>query len=137
MIMVSIHLGTMIETVVDEAGDELTWEYEAGPVIFQRYSLKNALLRVDLPTDLQPGQSITLSMTFETKFPESLSSDESVHRNFYTWRFDWNPIAIPTADLIDGTYFSDQRPYYERIFPASLYSLTLTVPSNFTVVTGA
>jgi len=122
--------------VVDEAGNALNWAYEDGPETFQSYSLEQNLLKVDLPTTLAPGQSTTVVVEFETKFPSSLNTDQSFHKNIYTWRFAWNPVAVTATDLVDGKYHSEGQDYVRWRYPAALYEMSFTVPDHYTVVTG-
>lgn len=125
-----------IKAVFDDAGNALDWSYEDGPQTFQTYSLAQNLLRVELSGTLDPGNSTTVSIDFETKFPNRTSPDASYHEGGYTWRFAWNPVAVPATELLDGDYLSPQRPYYRSIYPAALYELTLTVPLEFEVASG-
>ncbi len=122
--------------VIDEAGNALSWSYEAGPETFQSYSLEQNLLKVDLPNTLAPGQAITVVVEFETRFPSSLNTDQSFHQNIYTWRFAWNPVAVTATDLVDGKYHSEGQDYVRWRYPAALYEMSFTVPDHYTVVTG-
>ncbi len=126
-----------INAVTLPDGTTLNYELLEGPKIFQTYSLKDTLMRVDLPQELAPDGGIEIKIEFETKFPAVLSRDEGHHNKIYTWRFGWNPIAIPARELIDGQYLSDQRPYYKWQYPAAFYDVTLTVPKEYEVAAGA
>lgn len=121
---------------VTDGTNDMAWAYETGPETFQSYSLEKNLLRVELAETLAPGQQTTVVIEFETKFPNSLDPDESFHRNLYTWRFAWNPVAVNAADLVDGKYHSEGQDYVRWRYPAALYEMTLTVPDHYTVVTG-
>jgi len=118
-------------------GTALNYELLEGPKVFQIYSLKDTLMRVDLPQELAPAGSIEIRIEFETKFPAVLSPDEGYHNKIYTWRFGWNPIAIPAKELIDGQYLSEKRAYYKWQLPAAFYDVTLTVPKEYEVAGGA
>lgn len=126
-----------INTVALPDGTTLNYELLEGPKVFQTYSLKDTLMRVDLPQELAPAANIEIKIGFETKFPAVLSPDEGYHKNIYTWRFGWNPIAISAKELIDGEYLSDQRAYYKWQLPAAFYDVTLTVPEDYEVAAGA
>ncbi len=128
---------TRIHSVTDLEGAPLPYELLEGPAIFQTYSRKDTLLRVELPKELPPGEPAKLIIRFSTKFPHSLRGDRAHYRGVYTWRFGWNPIAIPAQELIDGEYLSPQRAYYKNILPAALYDLTLTLPKSYRAVIGA
>jgi len=125
-----------IHSVTDEAGKPLLYELLEGPAIFQTYSLRDTLLRVELPQSLAPGARTKLILQFTTKFPKTLRGDEGYHRQVHTWRFGWNPVAIPAQELIGGEYISSKRSYYKYLLPAALYDLTLTLPKEYEAAIG-
>lgn len=125
-----------ITEVTDGEGNALDWRYQTGPASLQTYSLEQNLLRVTLSQALEPGQSVVVRLKFETKFPNVISPDQGYHGLRYTWRFGWNPVAVPATELIEGEYLSDARPYYPQVYPAALYDLKLTVPSGYDVASG-
>jgi len=125
-----------VQDVTDGDGNALPWRYEAGPAAFQTYSLAQTLLAVELPAPLAPGAQATVEIRFETKFPHSNAPDEGRHQDHYTWRFAWNPVAVPAQQLIDGNYVDPQKDFHRWIYPAALYELTLTVPEDFRVASG-
>jgi len=126
-----------IERVADVDNQGLDYELLAGPDIFQKFSLEDNLLRVDLPTALQPGESVRVFIEFRTKFPHTYRGDQAHYRENFSWRFGWNPIAVPATDLIDGKYISDERPYYKFALPAGIYQLNLTLPDEYVAAVGA
>lgn len=128
---------TRVEEVTDVSGNPLSYRLERGPDFFQTYSLDEALLRVKLPEPLAAGKRVTLALRFATKFPLTLRGDEARYQGVYTWRYGWNPVAIPADQLIDGRYISSERPYYPYVLPAALYELTLTLPQGYRVAMGA
>ena len=121
---------TRIRAVADSAGQPLPYELLEGPAIWQTYSLQDTLLRVHLAKPLPPGESTTLVIEFATKFPYTLRGDQAHYRGVYTWRFGWNPIALPKplASIKDEERF---------VLPAAVYELTLTLPSDYQVAVGA
>ncbi len=90
-----------------------------------------------MPTELKAGEEITLDLEFETKFPHTLSGDQSYHRGVYTWRFGWHPIAVPAENLIDGQYISEKKPYYKYEIPAGRFQVNISVPLDYRLATGA
>jgi hypothetical protein len=126
-----------IDSITDGEGNALSYELMEGPAVFQTYSLADTLLRVELPHPLPPGERVELMISFTTKFPHTLRGDEGRYLGVYTWRFGWNPIAIPASELIEGEYLSEKRPYYKFLLPAALYELTLTLPSEYEAAIGA
>ncbi len=117
-------------------GDALNFALERGPDWFQTYSLDDTVLRVDLPQPVAPGETITVVIEFETKFPHITGPDEGFHNGIFTWRFGWSPIPVPAPELIDGRYIAP-RPYYKFLMPAALYELELTLPEEYVVAVGA
>ena len=128
---------TKIERVQDVTDEDLKYEMLEGPAIFQTFSLKDNLLEVKLPQALEPGSRTQITVHFRTKFPHSFRGDDAYYRDTYTWRFGWNPIAIPAQDLISGEYISDERPYYQFALPSGLYELNLTLPTEYVAALGA
>lgn len=126
-----------IESVSTADGQELAYQLEASPPEFQTYSLEDTLLRVDLPEELAPGKSISIKIAFTTKLPHMQTGDQCYHRQIYTWRFGWNPIAVPAKGLVNGEYISEQKPYYRYELPAGFYEVRLTVPADYLVAAGA
>lgn len=127
---------TKIHQIETSDGSPLEFELERGPDWFQTYSLNDTVLRVGLPQPLAPGETTTLVIDFETKFPRITGPDEGFHNGVFTWRFGWSPIPVPASELIDGRYIA-QRPYYKFLMPAALYELELTLPEEYVVAAGA
>lgn len=125
-----------IFTVRTIAGATLAFSLERGPDWFQTYSLEDTVLRVELPQPLAPGETITIVIEFETKFPNITGPDEGYHNGIFTWRFGWSPIPVPASELVDGRYIAP-RPYYKFLMPTALYELELTLPEEYTVAAGA
>lgn len=120
---------TKIKGVKDEAGQSLNFHYEKAPEIIQNYSLENGIGVVKLPQPLEPGESLSLEIAFETRFPENyLMGDESYFRETYTWRFVWNPILR----FRDNGAWSDKMTW-----GAGDYRVRLRVPAEFKVASGA
>lgn len=127
---------TKVFSVKTLDANALEFALERGPDWFQTYSLDDTVLRVDLPQPLAPGETITVVIEFETKFPHITGPDEGVHNGIFTWRFGWSPIPVPTTELIDGRYITP-RPYYKFLLPAALYELELTLPEDYVIAVGA
>lgn len=126
-----------ILSVTDAQGAKLRYELQEGPAIFQTYSLKDALLRVELPRPLPPGETVTLVIRFSTRFPLTTRGDQGRYRDTFTWRFGWYPIAVPAAELVRGEYLAPERPYYRLALPSALQEVTITVPKDYQVAVGA
>ena len=126
-----------IRAVTDGNDEPLNYQLQAGPAIFQTYSLERTLLRVELPQALASGARTTVVIHFTTQFPESYQGDESHFNGVYAWRFGWHPIAIPSDQLQDGDYVAEDRDYYPYLLPAARYELNLTAPQDLTVAIGA
>lgn len=127
---------TKIFTVRTITGASLSFALERGPDWFQTYSLDETVLRVDLPQPLAPGETVTIVIEFETKFPHITGPDEGYHNGIFTWRFGWSPVPVPATELIDGRYITE-RPYYKFLLPTALYELELTLPDEYVVAVGA
>lgn len=128
---------TRIDAVWDGEGEPLAYDLLDGPANFQTFSLREVVLKINLSQPLQPGQSTDVSLEFVTRFPETTRGDEGYFRNVYTWRFGWNPIAVPSADLENGEYLSEERAYYGRALPTGMYDLTLRMPREYEAAIGA
>jgi len=126
-----------IHSVTDGEGNPLSYKLMEGPAIFQTYSLADTLMRIELPQSLPPGGRAKLIVSFTTKFPHTLRGDEGRYLGVHTWRFGWNPIAIPAGELIGGEYISKERPYYKFLLPAALYEVALTLPKGYEAAIGA
>lgn len=129
-----------IKGVFKKDGEEwlkLSYTLIEAPSIIQTYSLKDGILKVELPKELPPGGDVTLKMDFVTKFPHVLVGDQGRYGGTYTWRFGWNPVAIPAKNLIGGEYISQQKPYYKYELPSAFYEVFLTVPGDLEVAGGA
>jgi hypothetical protein len=118
---------TRIISAQDGAGQPLEFELEALPPFYITFSLKDVLLRVQLPQPLEPGRRTEISIEFETKFAQALIADNSVYRGIYIWRFGWNPIVY-SPEILAGERFE---------LPAAHYRVELTVPKEFVVAAGA
>jgi hypothetical protein len=127
---------TRVFSVKTPDGATLDFALERGPDWFQTYSLDETLLRVALPQPLAPGESVTVVIDFETKFPHITGPDEGFHNGIFTWRFGWSPIPVPASELIDGRYIAP-RPYYKFLMPTARYELELTLPDEYVVAVGA
>lgn len=123
-------------TVRTLTGATLAFTLERGPDWFQTYSLDETLLRIELPQPLAPGETVTVVIEFETKFPHITGPDEGFHNGIFTWRFGWSPIPVPASELRDGRYIAP-RPYYKFLMPTALYELELTLPDEYVVAAGA
>ncbi|MBI3660417.1 hypothetical protein HY230_08110 [Candidatus Acetothermia bacterium] len=128
--------GVEILSVKDANGNALKYALQTGPDSFQTYSLKDTLLRVELAQPLAQGTQTRIKIEFSTKFPHISGADEGWHSDIYTWRFAWNPVAIPARELIQGEFISNKRAYYKFDLPASTYELTLTIPEEYTAAIG-
>jgi len=118
---------TRVREVVDEEGVPLDFEYEVLPPYYATFSLEDALLRVHLPEEVEPGERVQISMEFETKFARARIGDMKVTDGVYIWRWGWNPIVY-TDEQIDEERFE---------LPSAHYELELTVPADFVVAGGA
>ena len=128
---------TRIKRVQNISDEDLEFELLEGPAIFQTFSLADNLLEVKLSETLPPGARIQFSIEFSTRFPHTFRGDDAYYRDTYTWRFGWNPIAIPAKDLLLGEYISEERPYYQFALPAGIYELDLTLPVEYVAALGA
>ena len=118
---------TKILAVTDEDGASLEHQLESLPPLLTTYSLADGVLRVALPQPLGSGEATTVVIDFETKFSRALSGDNNVYRGIYTWRFGWNPIALPEKSV--------EQAKFE--LPAAFYRVELTVPADYAVAAGA
>ncbi len=125
-----------INSVQSAEGTALKFHLENGPDMFQTYSLKETLLRVELPAPLAPGATITLIIDFDTKFAHINGPDEGFYRETFTWRFGWHPIPVPAAELRNGGYSQSDRPYFKYLLPNYLYELELNLPQEYVVAAG-
>lgn len=125
-----------INSVKSAAGTELSFVLETGPDMFQTYSLKETLLRVDLPMPLAPGETVTLMIDFDLKFPHVAGPDEGFSQGTFTWRFGWYPVPVPASELISGRYHKSDRPYFKYLLPNYLYELELNLPQEYVVAAG-
>jgi hypothetical protein len=125
-----------INSVKSAEGTELPFRLESGPDMFQTYSLKDTLLRVDLPAPLAPGETVTLVIDFDLKFPHVAGPDEGFSQGTFTWRFGWHPVPVPASELIQGRYSKDDRPYFKYLLPNYLYELELNLPQEYVVAAG-
>ncbi len=126
---------TKVFSVKTPDGQALEFALERGPDWFQTYSLDDTVLRIALPQALAPGETVTVVIDFETKFPHITGPDEGFHGETFTWRFGWSPLPVPATELTDGRYIAP-RPYYKFLMPAALYELELTLPDEYTVAAG-
>jgi hypothetical protein len=126
---------TKIFSVKTPDGQALEFALERGPDWFQTYSLDDTVLRIALPQPLAPGETVTVVIDFETKFPHITGPDEGFHSEIFTWRFGWSPIPVPATELRDGRYVAP-RPYYKFVMPAALYEMELTLPTEYVVAAG-
>ncbi len=127
---------TRIEAVTTPEGEELEYELMASPPELQTYSLQDTILRVDLPQPLPPSQTVSVRIEFTTKFPHMITGDQSYHRHTYTWRFGWNPIAVPPSALLNGEYLAEEKEYYKYLLPAAWYEAQLTLPADYVLASG-
>ena len=116
-----------IKAVAGEAGEELEHELLESPPELQTYSLEDTILRVRLPQPLPSGQTAAVKIEFTTKFPHMIVGDQCYHRDIYTWRFGWHPIAISASALADGRF----------ILPAAWYEAEFTIPEDYVLASGA
>lgn len=126
-----------IERVAMAGGGELPYELMESPPELQTYSLKDTILRVELPEPLEPGQTTSVEIEFATKFPHMVVGDMCHHREIYTWRFGWNPIAVPARSLAEGFPRSPAEEYFKFELPAAWYEVELTLPEAYILAAGA
>ncbi|MCR4404264.1 MAG: hypothetical protein NUW06_03070 [Candidatus Acetothermia bacterium] len=126
-----------VQAVTDEGGEPLQHELLESPPEVQTYSLKDTFLRVALPAPLAPGQTASVKIEFATKFPEMVVGDQCHHREIYTWRFGWHPIAIPAESLVEGFPQPPPGGYYKFELPAAWYEAELTLPKEYVLAAGA
>ncbi|MFQ6090639.1 MAG: M1 family aminopeptidase, partial [Candidatus Bipolaricaulia bacterium] len=69
--------------------------------------------------------------------PQMVVGDQSYHRDIYTWRFGWNPIAIPASELIAGRYLAEEKRYYRFVLPAAWYEAEFSIPEDYILASGA
>ena len=124
-----------VGAVTDDQGQALEYELQALPPALQTYSLKGTLLLVHLPGPLAPGGSFKLKLEFTTKFPQMITGDQCYHRDIYTWRLGWNPIAVPASLLHDGRLATDDHFRFE--LPAAWYEATFSIPKDYILASGA
>lgn len=107
---------TKVEAVVWEPeGAPLDYELLPAPASYQTYSLKDVLLRVQLPGE--PGE---MRIDFRTRFPHVWVEPGRLE-DIYTWRFGWHPILLPAAP--DGTL--------PLLLPFHSYALELELPPGW------
>ncbi|MDH5547546.1 MAG: M1 family aminopeptidase [Gammaproteobacteria bacterium] len=120
---------TVIEDIENGKGEKLAFSLEQAPTIFQKYSLNDVLLRIQLPLVITPGEIQELKIKFTTVFSQHKYGDQNYWQEIYNWRFGWNPIELASKD---GKWDFDSF----RLVPA-MYKLRLEVPKGFEVVAGA
>ncbi|MGQ9478226.1 MAG: M1 family aminopeptidase [Candidatus Bipolaricaulia bacterium] len=118
-------------------GERLEYELLESPPELQTYSLKDTLLRVRLPKPLLPGQTASVELAFLTKFPAMTVGDQCHHREIFTWRFGWNPIAIPAKSLVEGFPQPPAEGYLKFELPSAWYEAELTLPKDYILASGA
>lgn len=126
-----------VRAVTTATGEEIAYELLESPPEMQTYSLKDTVLRVALPAPLAPGQSTSVKIEFATKLPHMVVGDQCYHREIYTWRFGWNPIAIPAEALAERGPFSAGEGYQRFELPAARYEAELTIPKDYLLAAGA
>ncbi len=118
---------TRVDAVNDADGNALPYRLEDSAPTLQTYSLQNALLVIELPQPLDPGDTTTFEMRFQTHFARALLADNCVYRDTYVWRFGWHPIVIDDATASHGAFE----------LPGADLRVTLTVPSTYHAYGGA
>jgi len=120
---------TKISKVTGPDGEELNYATESLPPFSQTYSLKDTILRIELPNQLKPGESTSLVIDFSTRVPRKKIGDEEYYRGVYTWRFGWYPTLTP-AEWWTGY---DREVYSEIKMPNADYEVGLNLPEEFQV----
>ncbi len=107
---------TKIEGVVWEpTGESLPYELLPAPATMQTYSLRDVLLRVDLP-----GTEGELRIDFRTRFPHVWLEPGRLG-DIYTWRFGWHPLLLPAAP---------EEPF-PLVLPFHHYTVELDLPEGW------
>ena len=118
---------TEIRAVRDAEGADLAYRLASAPEVVTTYSLEDGLLWIELPASLAPGERVTLSVDFATKFSAGLIMDQCLYRDVFVWRFAWNPVAIPQQATSQSRFE----------LPAAEYVVELNVPEGWVVAGGA
>jgi hypothetical protein len=126
-----------VEEVTAPTGERLEYELLESPPELQTYSLKDTILRVRLAEPLGPGQTASVKLAFLTKFPAMIVGDQCHHREIFTWRFGWNPIALPAEGLGEGFPQPPPEGYFKFALPAAWYEAELTLPKGYVLASGA
>ncbi len=127
---------TKIAAVTTEDDKTLNWQLEAAPPALQTYSLRETLLRVDLPEPLAPGAKGKLKIEFTSKFPDQKWVSPSHHQGIYVWQFrPWYPAALPAKTLALGRP-AEQGKALKLENPSAWVRVRLTVPEKFKVAAG-
>ncbi len=120
---------TKIEQVTGPEGNELDYEMEKRPPTNQTFSLEKTAMRVELKSELDPGEKTSIDLRFATKFPHKKTGDEEVFKGAYTWRFGWHPTLAPA----DWWKSYDREVYSQVVMEKADYRVELDVPEDFVV----
>lgn len=126
-----------VEEVTTLKGEPLEYELLEAPPELQTYSLKDTILRVRLGEPLEPGQTASVELAFLTKFPAMVVGDMCHHREIFTWRFGWNPIALSASGLSEGFPQLPPGGYFKFVLPSAWYEAELTLPKDYVLASGA
>jgi hypothetical protein len=110
------------------------------PPSWQTYSLDDTALAIDLPDDVTSDPVlVTLRLAFTTEIPRNSLGDQGITAEVLTWRFGWFPTLFPSQEEIveeDGQIAYAGRESFPLTFPWTRLDATVTVPSEFDLITG-
>ncbi len=127
-----------VEMLQPQSDKTLPFRFLSLPHAIQTFSLQHTVLAVDLP--LAENQTITLRIRFSTHIPRITTGDQGIEQQILTWRFGWYPLLAhdqPQWNEQNEVLLSKSTEGFPLEFPAADYSVTITLPTKYTLVCGS
>ncbi len=120
----------------EEALRPLQFDLLAAPPAMQTFSLEKTILAIRLDRPLAVGETISIQVSFRTRFPHIKSGDMGHFQRIYTWRFGWHPILTSFQGTEAEAMLAGKIPWRFEL-PAAHHRLTLTLPREMVLISGA
>ncbi|MCI2426318.1 hypothetical protein LM597_02750 [Candidatus Acetothermia bacterium] len=114
----------------------LRFDLLAAPPGMQTFSLKETILAIRLNRPLAVGETISIQISFRTRFPHIKSGDMGHFQRIFTWRFGWHPILTSFQGTEAEAMVAGKIPWRFEL-PAAHHHLTLTLPREMVLISGA
>jgi len=127
-----------VEMLQPQSDKTLPFRFLSLPHAIQTFSLQHTVLAVDLP--LAENQTITLRIRFSTHIPRITNGDQGIEQEILTWRFGWYPLLAhdqPHWNEQNEVLLSKSTEGFPLEFPAADYSVTIALPTKYTLVCGS